>query len=125
MKVEELLTRARDTITVGRVYGEPIERDGVTVIPAAAVLGGGGAGQGVDEKGAQGEGGGFGAAARPVGAYLIRDRAVTWVPAVDVNRLLIVVGVVVAVVVLVRARVARARAKARVRPEATIEPAAQ
>ncbi|MBK1783172.1 sporulation protein [Prauserella cavernicola] len=111
MNVEQLLTKARDTLTVRRVYGEPIERDGVLVIPAAAISGGGGAGSGVDEKGAQGEGGGFGTAARPVGAYTIKDRSLTWVPAVDVNRLVVVVGVVLVVFLLVRSRIARARAR--------------
>ena len=42
MDASTLLEQARDTITVRRVYGEPVEEDGLTVIPAAAVLGGGG-----------------------------------------------------------------------------------
>ena len=42
MNVDELLQGARDAISVKRVYGEPIERDGLTVIPVAAVRGGGG-----------------------------------------------------------------------------------
>jgi len=44
MKVDDLLQGARDALTVRRVYGEAIERDGVTVIPAAMVIGGGGGG---------------------------------------------------------------------------------
>ncbi|HZW43018.1 MAG TPA: hypothetical protein VFF32_01320 [Dermatophilaceae bacterium] len=43
MKVSEVLNTARDTITVKRVYAEPYEQDGVTIIPAAVV--GGGAGE--------------------------------------------------------------------------------
>ncbi|MEX0625654.1 MAG: hypothetical protein WD402_03835 [Chloroflexota bacterium] len=35
MNVDEMLSGARDTMTVKRVYGDPIERDGVLVIPAA------------------------------------------------------------------------------------------
>ena len=42
MGLEELLAKANDSITVGRVFGTPIERDGVLVIPVAAVQGGGG-----------------------------------------------------------------------------------
>lgn len=38
----ETISRAQDAITVARVYGEPYERDGVVVIPAARVSGGGG-----------------------------------------------------------------------------------
>jgi uncharacterized spore protein YtfJ len=41
MDVQETISKARDAITVKRVYGDPYERDGVTVIPAAAVGGGG------------------------------------------------------------------------------------
>ena len=37
MDVNDILSQARDTLTVGRVFGEPIERDGVIVIPVAKV----------------------------------------------------------------------------------------
>jgi len=49
MKLDDVLNSARGTFTVKRVYGEPYEKDGLTVIPAAAVRGGagGGTGQGV------------------------------------------------------------------------------
>jgi hypothetical protein len=40
--VDELPRGARDAIAAERVYAEPVEGDGVTVIPAAVVLGGGG-----------------------------------------------------------------------------------
>lgn len=83
--VDEILEGARDAMTVGRVYGDPIEREGVTVIPAAKV-GGGGGGGGDD---AQNGGAGFGLGARPVGAYVIRGDQVTWIPAVDVSRVLL------------------------------------
>jgi hypothetical protein len=35
MDIRELLDRAGDTITVRRVFGEPYEKDGLVVIPAA------------------------------------------------------------------------------------------
>ena len=82
--VDELLGGARDSITVKRVFGDPIESDGVTVVPAAK-LGGGGGGGGDNENNG---GVGFGLAAWPVGAYVIKDGEVTWKAAVDVNRLL-------------------------------------
>jgi uncharacterized spore protein YtfJ len=82
--INELLGGARDAITVKRVFGEPIETEGVTVIPAAKVGGGGGGGGDNENNG----GGGFGFGARPVGAYVIKGDDVKWVPAVDVNRLL-------------------------------------
>jgi uncharacterized spore protein YtfJ len=76
----DTITQARDAMTVKRVFGEPYEKDGVTVIPAAWVAGG--AGGGGDAKGG---GSGFGIAAFPVGAYIIRNGNVTWRPAVNVN----------------------------------------
>lgn len=121
------------------VYGEPIERDGATVIPAARVWSGGGAGggggiepggaarpgspgdpagaagpaeRGVEGGGeggaepgdlAQGDGGGigFGRRAEPAGAFVVDQHGVRWVPAVDVNR--IVLGGQVALVLAVAA----------------------
>ena len=37
MDPNELVQQARDALTVKRVFGEPYERDGVAVIPAASV----------------------------------------------------------------------------------------
>src|SRR5262245_41417047 len=88
MKLKETIDAARDSMTAGRVYGEPYERNGVTVIPAAIVQGGGGGGEG--ERGEEsGGGGGFGVMARPVGAYVIKGDQVSWRPAVDVNRVIL------------------------------------
>jgi uncharacterized spore protein YtfJ len=88
MDVQETISKARDAITVKRVYGDPYERNGVTVIPAAAVGGGAGGGSGEGpEKGQSGGGGGFGLGARPVGAYVIDGSSVRWVAARDVNRI--------------------------------------
>jgi uncharacterized spore protein YtfJ len=111
MKIEELITTARDAVTVKRVFGEPYEKDGVTVIPAASIGGGGGGGAGHDESGQEGEGGGFGVGGRPAGAYVIKDGSVRWQPAVDVNRLIGTVGLVLIVLIATRARLARARAR--------------
>ena len=58
MNISELL-KTSDAISVRRVYGEPYEKDGLTIIPAAKVFGGGGGGGGHDdEKHQEGEGGG-------------------------------------------------------------------
>jgi uncharacterized spore protein YtfJ len=89
--VDEMWQGVHDSVNVRRVYGEPVESDGVTVIPAAAVRGG--AGGGGDNAG--NGGGGFGVMARPVGAYVIRDGNVSWRPAVDLNRLLMLFAVLV------------------------------
>jgi uncharacterized spore protein YtfJ len=89
--VDEMWQGARDSVTVRRVYGKPVESDGVTVIPAAAVRGG--AGGGGDNEG--NGGGGFGVMARPVGAYVIRNGKVSWRPAFDLNRVLILLAALV------------------------------
>ena len=39
MNALETVNQAREAITVRRVYGEPLQQDGVTVIPAAVVMG--------------------------------------------------------------------------------------
>jgi len=108
MRVDEVMNTVKDAITVKRVFGEPYEKDGLTVIPAAAVRGGFGGGSGNDGKGQDGEGGGFAVTGRPVGAYVIRGDAVTWQPAIDPSRFLAVIGVV-AVVLLVTRRPRRRR----------------
>jgi uncharacterized spore protein YtfJ len=112
MKIEELLTTAREAITVRRVYGEPYEKDGVTFIATARLGGGGGGGGGHDKDGQEGEGGGFGVGARPAGAYVIKDGNVRWMPAVDVNRIVAILGAVIVMFLLTRARIVRVRAKA-------------
>jgi uncharacterized spore protein YtfJ len=83
--VDQMWKGTRDAVTVKRVYGEPVEREGVTLIPAAAVRGG--AGGGGDSQG--NGGGGFGVVARPIGAYVIRNGQVSWRPAVDLNRVVL------------------------------------
>ncbi|WP_033262238.1 hypothetical protein [Amycolatopsis vancoresmycina] len=103
MKLGHLVSAAREVFSARLVYGEPVERDGVVVIPAAAVFGGGGGGEG-DAQPLR-EGAGFGVFARPAGAFVVRDGAVTWVPAVDVTRL----GLAAAVTVVALAKVLRKR----------------
>jgi|FLYL01.1.fsa_nt_gi uncharacterized spore protein YtfJ len=112
-----LVEQARTLLTVERVYGTPVERDGVTVIPAAAVRGGGGGGGGAgqDDKGAsgRGEGLGFGVTARPVGAFVVRDGQVRWEPAVDVTRIVLTGQLVALMLVMTIRAVAKLRAKRR------------
>ena len=104
--------KASDAITVKRVFGEPYEKDGLTIIPAAMIAGGGGGGGGHDAQNQEGEGGGFGLGGRPAGAYVIRNGEVSWQPALDPNRMMAVIGMVLVAFLLTRPRVARARAKA-------------
>jgi len=110
MNINEVITTARDSLTVKRVYGDPYETNGLTVIPAASVIGGAGGGAGHDVKGQDGEGGGFGVSARPAGAYVIKDGEVTWHPALNVNRLVTAVGLAMVILLLTRSRNAKVHA---------------
>ncbi len=123
MLIDDVLAQARDTMTVRRVFGEPIERDGMTVIPVANVMGGGGGGGGEGpvmpgDRGdeprptaeaagipqlASGSGAGFAVRATPAGAYVIKGGEVRWEPAVDMTRV-IVMGQIVGIVFLLVVR---------------------
>ncbi|HKN80848.1 MAG TPA: spore germination protein GerW family protein [Actinomycetota bacterium] len=113
MDVNDVIAQARDTLTVKRVFGEPYEKNGVTVIPAARVQGGagGGGGEGPEGQG-KGSGSGFGLNARPVGAFLIKGDEVTWRPAVDLNKVILGAQVVAIVALLAIRAIVKARSKA-------------
>jgi len=103
MKIDDLLGTAQDTITVRKVFGDPYEKDGLTLIPAARVAGGGGGGTGQDDEGQKGEGGGFGLRAHPAGVYVIRGGEVKWQPAVDPNRVVLAAAAVIITALVTRA----------------------
>jgi uncharacterized spore protein YtfJ len=127
----DVLETVRDAVGragAGAVFGEPVSHDGILVLPVARVSGGGGGGEGEGgptgaparpdagakrEAGAKpeamgrGTGGGFGVSARPVGAYVIKDGAVSWRPAVDVNKVILGAQVVAVVALLVLRAVLR------------------
>ena len=111
MKIEELTSGVRESLSVKRVFGEPVERNGVTLIPVASVTGGGGGGG--DNSEAGGSGGGFGMHARPAGVYVIRGSDVSWQPALDLNRAIIGGQVLGLVALLTLRSFLKKRAKAR------------
>jgi uncharacterized spore protein YtfJ len=111
MKVDELISKTKDTFEAKKVFAEPFTQDGITVITAATLAGGLGGGTGRDEKGQEGEGGGFGLSAKPTGAYVISNGKVRWEPAIDVNRLVAVMGAVAIAAMLVASRIVRAKAR--------------
>ena len=76
MQEHSLIERIGETIqlhaSAKQVYGEPVERDGTTIIPVARIqwgFGGGGMGHGHAERG----GGGGGARATPTGFIELRN----------------------------------------------------
>src|SRR5205807_4282881 len=94
--VQDILDKARDSVSVRDVYGDPYERDGVTIIPVARVMGAGGGGSGTGGEG-EGSGFGYGLRSEPVGVYVIKDGEVSWQPAVNVDKIIggaFIVGIV-------------------------------
>src|SRR5688572_24726444 len=86
------IAAVREALSVRRVFGDPYEVDGTTLIPVAIVRGGSGGGSGegnaADNRGA-GNGMGFGLSSRPLGVFVVKGGEVGWLPAVDVTRLAI------------------------------------
>ncbi len=123
MDPKELLAQARDTMSVKRVFGDPIEKDGVTVIPVARVMGGAGGGGTVAAEAGEGATGaanpapgmgvGWGVAASPAGVYVIKGDQVIWQPAYDVQRLTLIGGMIAIVGMLVLRSVVRSVVGAR------------
>jgi len=126
--VKDLLNRATENISVSRAFGSAYEKDGVLVIPVALVAGGAGGGEGpstpgdashddgepeaLDDHRAKqetGSGGGFGGVVIPVGAYVVKDEQVRWVPAVNVT--VIVIAALLAIRLLTKSRVKVQRLK--------------
>ncbi len=84
------LTRLIDRVTHGAnarmIYGEPVERDGVVVIPVGKLrwaLGGGEGRDGVEESSGSGSGGGGGISMSPVGFIEIKDGEARFKPVFD------------------------------------------
>ncbi len=54
MDVQTVITQVQDALSVKRVFGEPYERNGTTVIPVAKIQGGAGGGMGEDPRRSEG-----------------------------------------------------------------------
>ena len=107
MDIQELLSRVGQNLSVSRSFGAAYEKDGAMIIPVAFVAGGGGGGEGTEpastassdesahdhdhdasassEELPGGSGGGFGGVVMPMGAYVVKDDRVRWVPAISAN----------------------------------------
>lgn len=116
--LQEVLSNVKEGMTVSKVFGEPYEKNGTTVIPVAVVRGGGGGGGGSGEgAGGEGEGhgsgGGFGLSARPVGVYIMSADGVKWEPALDVSRIAIGGQILGVIALLVLRTLIKSRARVR------------
>ena len=84
--MERVATKLGATTGVSAAFGDPIERQGVTIIPVARVAFGFGAGIGRGRKATEtgeGGGGGGGTAAIPVGYVEIKDGTAAFKPIRD------------------------------------------
>jgi uncharacterized spore protein YtfJ len=83
-----LVERLGGKLAASTVYGTPVERDGVTVVPVAAARFGVGAGSGSDPgKRQEGEGGGGGGMVTPVGYIELKGGGSRFVPVVHPGRM--------------------------------------
>ena len=105
MDVQQLLSKVTDNLTVGRVFGEPIQHGDILIVPVARIRGGAGGGSGTGAgatNDVSNSGGGGGFDAKPAGVFVLKGGSVSWQPALDVTRIVIggqVVAVVLALVV--------------------------
>lgn len=94
----------RDSASVGRVYGEPIEIGRTTIVPVARVAYGfgGGFGSGGEETDEAGHGGGGGGGMRaaPVGVVEVTDEGTRFVRFASWRRLVLAAGIGVVLGVL-------------------------
>ena len=113
--LERLAERIGGHANVRAVFGEPIERGDLVVVPVARVRWGvgGGSGSGVSASGSDsgsGSGGGGGAAADPVGYLEIRPTGATFVPIAPPYpgpQFVLTAGLAAAFILRARARVVR------------------
>jgi uncharacterized spore protein YtfJ len=107
---EEVLLQLAARLREDHVFGPPVERGGVTMVPVAHVRAGGGLG-GAAHRGPHQTNGGFGFGARPAGAWIVEDSGrVRWQPAVDVSRIARLATTAALVLLMVTTR-RRARAR--------------
>ena len=87
MDPQLVLQQAEEAMTARRVFGDPVQVDGVTVLPVATVGGGGGGGQKGEHSNDSGVG--FGLGVQPAGVFVIRDGDAKWRPALNLNRVIL------------------------------------
>jgi uncharacterized spore protein YtfJ len=103
--LQQIAEKLGVTIKASTVFGEPVERNGLTVIPVAKArwgFGGGGGSAARNDRGPGGSGGGGGMVMSPVGYIEVRDGRAAFRPIRDPRAYLpyVVAAVVVAMLSL-------------------------
>lgn len=99
--IRDLLTQVQAGARVTTAIGEPIQVGDRIIISVAEVSygggGGGGGGHSAEAEKAEGAGGGGGVGVniRPLGCWVISPNDEKWIPALDINRLILVAGAIV------------------------------
>jgi uncharacterized spore protein YtfJ len=104
--VQRIGERVGALATAKAVFGEPVERGGITVIPVAKATWGFGGGSGADAT-QQGSGGGGGGWVVPIGYIEVRDDGARFKPIRDPRRAVVLAGVAAAAATLALRRARR------------------
>lgn len=105
-QISNLLTQIQAGARITTTIGEPITVGERIVIPVVEIMYGGGGGGGnwavpqCEPVEGGGAGGGGGARVRPLGCWIIGPNDERWLPAVDVNRFMILLGSVTMLLLL-------------------------
>ena len=107
--VREMLSQVQAGANVATAIGQPITVGERVVIPAVEVayMGGGGGGRMALEQG--GGGGGGAVRVRPLGCWIIGPHGEIWLPALDINRTVIIAGSIATLFLLLLKALARRR----------------
>lgn len=93
--VEQVLSQLVSNASVNSVFGQPVERDGATIIPCSEIMVGFGMGSGtgpVDERGNPmgiGGGGGGGSQGRPIAVVVMTKDGVRVEPVLDLTKVVL------------------------------------
>jgi uncharacterized spore protein YtfJ len=103
--IQTVVERIGGEFTAAKVFGEPVERDGTTVIPVAAMRMGFGGGTNSDpSKHQDGEGAGGGGTMTAVGYIELKDGKTRFVPVMRIERMVVALLAAVLVGVTIGSR---------------------
>ena len=114
-QIHDFLSQVQTDARVSTAIGEPVQMQDRLLIPVAEIAygGGGGAGSGksAEPETAEGSGGGVGVGVRirPLGCWIMDQNGERWLPAIDVNRAILVGGTVLGLLLLTLRTIATRR----------------